>query len=122
VTRSCTTISHNSKSRRVRVVRIKDTLHENSTLYIDLLLAPLIDARIPFSCTYGNHDNQANISHLAEMEREVKVAPLSYSRRSPLGVGGVGGEANYWVPVYADKKGEHYDCWLKSRVKYADPQ
>ena len=42
------------------------------------------------------------------MERELKVAPLSYSRRSPPGVGGVGGEGNYWVPVYADKKGKYY--------------
>ncbi|KAF9510289.1 hypothetical protein BS47DRAFT_1348214 [Hydnum rufescens UP504] len=81
----------------------ENTFRENSTLYMDRLLTPLINANIPFSSTYGNHDNRPNISHLAEMEREVKLAPLSYSRRAPPGVGGIGGEANYWVPVYADK-------------------
>lgn len=84
-----------------------DTLRENSTQYIDRALAPLIKARVPFSSTYGNHDNQANISHLAELERENKIAPLSYTRRAPKGVGGIGGEANYWVPVYADQKSAH---------------
>jgi len=46
-----------------------------------------------------NHDNQANITHTEEIEREQKVAPLSYTRKAPNGVGGTEGPGNYWVPV-----------------------
>ena len=33
-----------------------------------------------------NHDNQVNITHLAEIEREQSIAPLSYTRTAPLGL------------------------------------
>ena len=46
-----------------------------------------------------NHDNQRNISHVEEIQREQKLAPLSYTRMAPSGVGGDGGPGNYWVPV-----------------------
>lgn len=46
-----------------------------------------------------NHDNQPNISHLMEIQREMLVAPNSYTRLAPQGVGGEGGQGNYWVPV-----------------------
>lgn len=47
-----------------------------------------------------NHDNQVNITHKEEITRETSQAPLSYTRCSPAGVGGIGGPGNYWVPVY----------------------
>ena len=46
-----------------------------------------------------NHDNQVNITHLEEIEREQRIAPLSYTRTAPTGVGGTEGPGNYWVPV-----------------------
>ena len=46
-----------------------------------------------------NHDNQVNITHLEEIEREQMIAPLSYTRTAPAGVGGTEGPGNYWVPV-----------------------
>ena len=46
-----------------------------------------------------NHDNQVNITHLEEIEREQMIAPLSYTRAAPAGVGGTEGPGNYWVPV-----------------------
>jgi hypothetical protein len=46
-----------------------------------------------------NHDNQPNISHFMEIQREMLVAPKSYTRLAPPGVGGEGGQGNYWVPV-----------------------
>ncbi|KAJ7584770.1 hypothetical protein C8J56DRAFT_1166054 [Mycena floridula] len=51
-----------------------------------------------------NHDNEPNVTHLAEICREQVVPPLSYSntRPSPRRVGGEGGPGNYWVPVYAN--------------------
>ncbi|KAG8933468.1 hypothetical protein FRC00_013203 [Tulasnella sp. 408] len=78
-----------------------NTFKENSTLLIDQLTSPLTQKNVPFASAYGNHDNHVNITHLQETEREQLVAPTSYTRRAPEGVGGSGGEVNYWVPVYA---------------------
>uniref|UniRef100_A0A0W0G322 Calcineurin-like phosphoesterase domain-containing protein n=1 Tax=Moniliophthora roreri TaxID=221103 RepID=A0A0W0G322_MONRR len=79
----------------------ENTFRENSTTLIDEIVGPLNDAKVPFSSTHGNHDNNPNITHMEEIEREQKVAPLSYTRAAPKGVGGAGGPGNYWVPVYA---------------------
>lgn len=93
-----------------------DTFRENSTSLIDEIVAPLNAVNVPFSSSHGvrnsqrlstnllnssiqNHDNQANITHLEEILREQEVAPLSYTRTAPAGVGGEGGPGNYWVPV-----------------------
>ncbi|KAJ8689638.1 hypothetical protein PTI98_012521 [Pleurotus ostreatus] len=78
----------------------ENTFRENSTSLIDEIMGPINEAKIPFSSTQGNHDNQANITHLEEIQRELRVAPMSYTRTAPKGVGGAGGEGNYWVPVY----------------------
>ncbi|KAF7340304.1 Metallo-dependent phosphatase [Mycena venus] len=79
------------------------TFRENSTLLIDQIMAPLLEAQVLFSSTHGNHDNHVNITHLEEIAREQKIAPnLSYTRTAPTGVGGVGGPGNYWVPIYTN--------------------
>ncbi|KAJ6567948.1 Metallo-dependent phosphatase-like protein [Mycena vulgaris] len=77
------------------------TFKENSTSIIDQIMAPLIEAHVPFSSTHGNHDNHVNITHLDEILREQRIAPLSYTRAAPRGVGGLQGPGNYWVPIYA---------------------
>ncbi|KAH9477637.1 putative inactive purple acid phosphatase 16 [Psilocybe cubensis] len=82
----------------------ENTFRENSTSLIDEIMKPLNAAKIPFSSTHGNHDNQANITHEEEIQRELKVAPLSYTRMAPKGVGGTEGPGNYWVPIYRDAK------------------
>ncbi|KAH7105234.1 Metallo-dependent phosphatase [Auriculariales sp. MPI-PUGE-AT-0066] len=82
----------------------ENTFAENSTKYIDMIALPLNEARVPFSSIHGNHDNQINITHMAEIERERKVAPLSYTRAAPKGVGGEQGPGNYWVPIYRSKR------------------
>ncbi|CAA7268305.1 unnamed protein product [Cyclocybe aegerita] len=79
----------------------ENTFRENSTLLIDEIMEPINEAKVPFSSTHGNHDNQANITHIEEIERELKVAPMSYTRVGPDGVGGTQGPGNYWVPIYA---------------------
>ncbi|KAJ7593238.1 Metallo-dependent phosphatase-like protein [Mycena floridula] len=81
----------------------ENTFRENSTSLIDEIVAPLNRLRIPFSSSHGNHDNQANITHLEEIEREQKVAPLSYTRAAPPGIGGQFGPGNYWVPIHASQ-------------------
>jgi len=78
----------------------ENTFRENSTTLIDEIVAPLNAVKIPFSSTHGNHDNQANITHLEEILREQKVAPLSYTRTAPPGVGGEEGPGTYWIPVF----------------------
>lgn len=78
----------------------ENTFKHNSTLYIDKIVGPLNEIGVPFSSIHGNHDNQANITHLAEIKRERQISPNSYTRSSPTGIGGEGGEGNYWVPIY----------------------
>ncbi|KAF9224759.1 Metallo-dependent phosphatase [Gyrodon lividus] len=78
----------------------ENTFRENSTSLIDTIVRPLNAAKVPFSSTSGNHDTQINITRAEEIVRETSVSPHSYTRFSPPGVGGVGGPANYWVPVY----------------------
>ncbi|KAG1743458.1 Metallo-dependent phosphatase-like protein [Suillus lakei] len=77
----------------------ENTFRENSTTLIDRIVVPLNEARIPFSSTHGNHDNQRNITHLEEIRREQLDSSLSYTRTAPPGIGGEGGEGTYWVPV-----------------------
>lgn len=79
----------------------ENTFRENSTDLINQLLTPFIEHGVPFSTTHGNHDNQPNITHAAEIERELSIAPTqSFTRIGDADVGGVGGPGNYWVPVY----------------------
>ncbi|KAF8322544.1 Metallo-dependent phosphatase [Clavulina sp. PMI_390] len=80
-----------------------DTFKENSTSYLDMMLAPLIEASIPFATTFGNHDNHINISHYDELRHIQKIAPLAYVDACHS-CGGAGGEANYFVPIYARKQ------------------
>jgi len=80
----------------------ENTSRENSTSLIDEIVAPLNEAKIPFSSTHGNHDNQRNITHLEEIQREQRISPLSYTRAAPPSIGGQGGQGTYWVPIYEE--------------------
>lgn len=78
----------------------ENTFKHNATLLIDQIIGPINEAGMPFSSIHGNHDNQRNISHMQEIQRELKVAKRTYTRAAPKGIGGEGGEGNYWVPIY----------------------
>ncbi|EJD43470.1 Metallo-dependent phosphatase [Auricularia subglabra TFB-10046 SS5] len=78
----------------------ENTFRENATKLIDEIVAPLNEARVPFSSVHGNHDNNVNITHAQEIAREQHVAPRSYTRSAPPGVGGAQGPGTYWVPIY----------------------
>ncbi|KAK7034650.1 hypothetical protein VNI00_012292 [Paramarasmius palmivorus] len=98
----------------------ENTFRENSTTLIDEIVGPLNDAKIPFSSTHGNHDNNPNITHLEEIEREQKVAPLSYTRAAPEGIGGAGGPGGFSpgansqaVPDWVD---ESVAKWISSET------
>ncbi|KAJ7762955.1 Metallo-dependent phosphatase-like protein [Mycena metata] len=77
----------------------ENVFKENATNYLDIVYAPTVVRKIPFSSTHGNHDNANNINHAEEIEYEqTRYAELSYTRSDagpkPYGNG------NYWVPVY----------------------
>lgn len=82
------------------------------------MLAPLIEAQVPFSATFGNHDNQANISHIEELRHIQRIAPLAYIKACDA-CGGHGGEANYFVPIFANPGGTCTSCLSAINSDYA---
>jgi Calcineurin-like phosphoesterase len=76
------------------------------------ILRPMSDARIPFSTTKGNHDNDVYSTHSSITDLEHKHFPRqSYTRKAPKGVGesvGYGQEGTgtdtYWLGVYGNEK------------------
>lgn len=60
----------------------------------------MLERSIPWASTYGNHDEQYNLSREALYLEENKY-DLSLTRHSPSGVPGI---TNYFIPVFA----EHY--------------
>ncbi|KAJ3815094.1 Metallo-dependent phosphatase [Lentinula aff. lateritia] len=101
----------------------ENAFKDNATLLIDRIVAPLNAAQIPFCSTQGNHDNQKNITHLQEILREQQVAPLTYTRVAPAGVGGVEGPGNYWVPVYEKASGidQSLNSTTYNSIEHLDP-
>ncbi|KAL2067556.1 hypothetical protein VTL71DRAFT_1981 [Oculimacula yallundae] len=80
----------------------ENTFLENSTKYLDVVVAPLVQRKVSWASTYGNHDSQFNLSSSALFKKEDKYA-LSYTQASPRGICGV---TNYWIPIFAPEK----DC------------
>lgn len=61
-----------------------------------------MNAKIPFSTTKGNHDNDKYSTHgfITDIEKNLS-STLSYTRKSPPGIGGGDvGTDNYWLPIY----------------------
>ncbi|GAP93186.1 putative calcineurin-like phosphoesterase [Rosellinia necatrix] len=70
---------------------------ENSTVYIDQIVGPLVARNLTWASTYGNHDYDFNISGNAILEREKK---WKNSRTSRMVFGPDVGTSNYYLPVY----------------------
>ncbi|KAI0534920.1 calcineurin-like phosphoesterase [Xylaria digitata] len=70
---------------------------ENSTIYIDQIVGPLVARNLTWASTYGNHDYDYNISGDAILERE---RGWGNSRTSPMVPGPDAGVSNYYLPVY----------------------
>ncbi|KAI1305623.1 Metallo-dependent phosphatase [Xylaria venustula] len=70
---------------------------ENSTVYVDEIVAPLVSRNLTWASTYGNHDYDFNISGSAILERE---RLWSNSRTSSMVPGSNAGVSNYYLPVY----------------------
>ncbi|CAJ2507329.1 Uu.00g085150.m01.CDS01 [Anthostomella pinea] len=70
---------------------------ENSTVYIDQIVQPLVDRNLTFASTYGNHDYDFNISGEAILAREHQSAN---SRTTQMVLDPNAGVSNYYIPVY----------------------
>ncbi|KAH6705026.1 Metallo-dependent phosphatase-like protein [Verticillium dahliae] len=79
---------------------------ENSTHYVDVMVAPLIERNLTWASTYGNHDYQFNVSGQGIFEREKR---FSNSRTRRMVADDNAGATNYYLPVYAEDC-HHCDC------------
>ncbi|KAI3321849.1 Metallo-dependent phosphatase [Xylariaceae sp. AK1471] len=73
---------------------------ENSTVYVDQIVGPLITRNLTWASTYGNHDYDFNISGNAILQREKK---WKNSRTSSMVSGPNAGVSNYYLPVYDNR-------------------
>ncbi|KAH8423407.1 metallophosphoesterase family protein [Aspergillus melleus] len=72
---------------------------ENSTNYLDHVVAPIVDANIPWASTYGNHDNQPSLLTDNMFDRE-KTYPNSLTKKMVQGNSFETGVTNYFLPVH----------------------
>ncbi|KAI0515077.1 Metallo-dependent phosphatase-like protein [Xylaria bambusicola] len=74
------------------------TRADNATLYLDQVVAPIVELDLPWATTYGNHDNEAYVrSHdllIREQEYENSLTKNMLPGKSQAGV------SNYFLQVY----------------------
>ncbi|KAL2814281.1 Metallo-dependent phosphatase-like protein [Aspergillus granulosus] len=75
----------------------ENTFLENSTSYLDQIVAPLVARGLSWASTYGNHDEQYNLSSAAMLARENRYRG---SRTRSMVPGREAGVTNYYLPVY----------------------
>lgn len=76
----------------------ENTMLENSTDYIDIIVKPLVDGGYRWASSYGNHDAAFNLSSKAMLEREHQYGGSCLT--SSMVAGTDVGTTNYYVPVY----------------------
>ncbi|KAF3763398.1 Metallo-dependent phosphatase [Cryphonectria parasitica EP155] len=77
----------------------ENTFKENSTDYVDEIVAPLVEAGLPWASTYGNHDSDFNLSRTEIYDREKTYANSLTGNMVQANDSGI---SNYYLPVYAD--------------------
>ncbi|KAJ5157725.1 uncharacterized protein N7482_008825 [Penicillium canariense] len=70
---------------------------ENSTVYIDKIVEPLVQRGLTWASTYGNHDSAYNLSRSALLARENR---WPNSRTTQMVSGREAGITNYYLPVH----------------------
>lgn len=73
----------------------ENTFKENSSAYLDQIVAPMLRRSIPWASTYGNHDSKFNLSRDAIYKAEKRYS-LSYTRHMSPSLPGV---TNYYLIV-----------------------
>lgn len=85
----------------------ENTFFENSTHYIDRVVAPLVSRNLPWASTYGNHDSQYNLSGQALLAREQRFPNAKTTQMVP---GEDNGATNYYLPIYSSNCTSHHSC------------
>ena len=75
----------------------ENTFLENSTDYVDEIVAPLAQRRLSWASTYGNHDSAFNLSREQILARE-RTYPNA--RTTKMVHNSNAGVSNYFLPVY----------------------
>ena len=81
---------------------------ENSTVYIDQIVGPLVERGLTWASTYGNHDSQYNLSRHDILAHERRY---QNARTSQMVFGNESGVSNYYLPVYPSNGG-HEPCLI----------
>ncbi len=79
----------------------ENTYFHNSTKYLDMIVEPLVRRSKPWASSYGNHDQQFNLSTHKLLQKEMEYPDLSLTR-DMIHVPEAG-TSNYWLPVYGSK-------------------
>jgi hypothetical protein len=74
-----------------------NTYLENSTDYLDMIVAPLVERNLTWASTYGNHDSDFNLSRENLLGRERLYLN---SRTTQMVFHPLAGVTNYYLPVY----------------------
>lgn len=75
----------------------ENAFRENSTVYIDEIVTPLVERGLTWASTYGNHDSSYNLSREAILAREHR---WPNSRTEQMVFGREAGVSNYYLPVH----------------------
>ncbi|KAF2767462.1 Metallo-dependent phosphatase [Teratosphaeria nubilosa] len=70
---------------------------ENATVYVDQIVAPLVQRNLTWASTYGNHDSEFNLSRNDILARERRYPN---GRTTQMVFGNESGVSNYYLPVY----------------------
>ncbi|KAJ5827663.1 hypothetical protein N7447_004426 [Penicillium robsamsonii] len=73
------------------------TQSSNSSLYVDRIVAPLVDHGLPWASTYGNHDSEVNLNPEEIFHQERKYENSLTQRRVLNSTAGI---TNYYLPVF----------------------
>lgn len=84
----------------------ENTFLENSTLYVDEIVGPLVNRSLTWASTYGNHDHQYNVTGATILARE---QTWPNARTKQMVFGSDSGVSNYYLPVY-DASCSTSDC------------
>ncbi|CAI7583345.1 unnamed protein product [Penicillium glandicola] len=89
------------------------TQRSNSSLYIDRVVAPLVDHDLPWASTYGNHDSEIHLDPEEIFRRETKYEN-SLTQRMVLN--STAGITNYYLPIFPHEGSNHstpvFILWL----------
>lgn len=81
-----------------------DTTSYNATLYLDQIVAPIVELDLPWATTYGNHDNQAYSKSKDLFKREQGYENSLTENMLPDNP--TAGVSNYFLEVYPASEGQ----------------